>query len=121
MQFIHIEMRGECNMHTPFQRLGVKKKCKITFFFFNITKVKVYFSIFFLEILLKLISLVSFCYFHMVTRIFKISHVVALQFTSYPCWMCSSKQLNINALIFSLQSQLYFRGPEDSYTPHLGP
>ena len=57
----------------------------------------------------------------MVTRIFKISHVVALQFTSYPCWMCSSKQLNINALIFSLQSQLYFRGPEDSYTPHLGP
>lgn len=49
MRFVHIEMCGECQMHTPFQRLSVekKKKCKITrvfFFFFNIAKVKVYFE-----------------------------------------------------------------------------
>lgn len=83
MRFIRIEMCGECQMHTPFQRLSVeKKKCKITrVFFLTLPRLK-----YILKIFLKLVSLVSFCYFHVVTRIFKISHVVCLQFTSYPCW-----------------------------------
>lgn len=86
MRFVHIEMCGECQMHTPFQRLSVekKKKCKITrvfFFFLTLPRLK-----YILKIFLKLISLVSFCYFHVVTRIFKIPRVACLQFTSYPCW-----------------------------------